>query len=497
MDRFVLYFSFIIYLSDIMDIDFESVPKRIAVSVIDDPHCSTLKFQRLDSELTSLAREMLRSLGVVLGAKYGAIFVDVVVSDMFEASLQIPTSHDSHVEWMHEWIGSLTVVKEVLLGAFLSKKCSNATEDSNKGERRSYRILQSLASSILSLMVNSSLWNLPISNRHPAKDRHKGPTPKVLESNACIAILLLELIRTLCYLLKREDVESMVPALLYPVVEKVSQNYAEAIEAAATQTLSTVGVSLGAKTISDLIFQEQPRLAGSMLSRLRLPGGSHIPSHQDAAEILTVTNSARWTLEMSARASLKIEDCFSEAENAKSCMVDLMSLLEYRLDHLILKKILESDDIEKACSLHKAFFDFILFSLGVKRGVIYCYRMKGVKRAPGQSWMEQLSKFRISTNLIAIHEPSSVHNGENESTRKSLNVNQTEIDLFSRLIARSCYLLSRSSLKNRISACECLTSGFTILAFVGSEHEVCAILIGRGYDFCEILTIRLNHVSHP
>ena len=40
-----------------------------------------------------------------------------------------------------------------------------------------------------------------------------------------------------------------------------------------------------------------------MLGRLRLPGGSRIPSRDNAEEILSVANTAVWTMEMVTRTS--------------------------------------------------------------------------------------------------------------------------------------------------------------------------------------------------
>ena len=132
-------------------------------------------------DLLYLARDsILRSLGRLLGPKYGAIFVDEVISDFIEASFQMPkaninfSSNDLFLGWLHEWIGSLVVAREILLGSFTiaddfmattSTSTTIAQREITKKEKRRNRILLSLASSILPLLVDSSLWNLSIENR--------------------------------------------------------------------------------------------------------------------------------------------------------------------------------------------------------------------------------------------------------------------------------------------------------------------------------------------
>jgi hypothetical protein len=59
---------------------------------------------------------MLRALGESLGIKHGAIVVDAFVSDIFEASIGgLSLSGEAYIEWLHEWIGSLAIAKEVSL----------------------------------------------------------------------------------------------------------------------------------------------------------------------------------------------------------------------------------------------------------------------------------------------------------------------------------------------------------------------------------------------
>ena len=99
------------------------------VVLADDIHhqasSSIIQLRHLNNiDLSSLGRDILQTLGKLLGPKHGALFVDEIISDFIEASFQMPTSYhstddnNSFVGWLHEWIGSLVVAREVLLGSF-------------------------------------------------------------------------------------------------------------------------------------------------------------------------------------------------------------------------------------------------------------------------------------------------------------------------------------------------------------------------------------------
>lgn len=464
--------------AEMADLDFESSPSRRLVSPRGgDQSGPNIVFRRLDLDLSSLVSEMLEAFGTALGAKHGALFVDGVLCDLSEASLNIPSHQDSFVEWMHEWIGSLAVAKFILHGAF-TIDAKESRKDSSKSQARCHRILESLASSILPLLVDSTLWNLPINARGTYFDGKsemstvKPLAPIVLQVNAAVVVLLLDLIGEFSCLLG-SGMEPSLSSVLYPVVARASQNSVEAVKAAAVRTLQTMGLVWGFETVQDLINEEQTRLVAEMVSRLRLPGGTEVPSQGDAEEILSVATSLRWTLTVSSQTEKRVDQS-GRSIARRSGLVDLMSLLEYRLDHLFLRKSLGDDDVEDICMLHKAFFDYFLFSFAVNDEAVYSYKMKGLEREPEQPWLDTLSMFRRATpqalGTTTIHELQK--NAADRNAKQLLNITAPDIALFSKLLARNGYLLSYRKLKSRITSCEGLTSGFKFLAFVGSEHQV-------------------------
>jgi len=195
-----------------------------------------------------------------------------------------------------------------------------------------------------------------------------------------------------------------------------------------------------------------------------LPGGSRIPrSRNDAEEILSVTKTSIWVLEMINR-GIDTKTNQGESEFSKnSAVMDLVALLNYRLDHLFFQSVLLNSDVETVCSLHKAFFNYFLNVFHVNREASYSYQMKHLEKDSKKPWLDLLSQFRKI--------PLEPNEEAKESEGNLLNFARSDITLFEKLIGRDCYLLSYQKLESRISSCDALTLAFKFLAFVGSEHD--------------------------
>ena len=100
-----------------MDISFDFSHLQGAVTdveIINSKRQSSLHFRHLNKDIGLLVRKMLQTLGMSLGFKHGAIMVDACISDFYEATLgQLSSGGEIHVEFLHQWIGSIVVAKEV------------------------------------------------------------------------------------------------------------------------------------------------------------------------------------------------------------------------------------------------------------------------------------------------------------------------------------------------------------------------------------------------
>jgi hypothetical protein len=78
----------------------------------------TLRFRNMNQDNSKLTTAMFRSLGRALGMKRGAVIVDSCIADLYESCLPRVAIHsllvgNSQIDWLHEWIGSLVVAREV------------------------------------------------------------------------------------------------------------------------------------------------------------------------------------------------------------------------------------------------------------------------------------------------------------------------------------------------------------------------------------------------
>jgi hypothetical protein len=468
--------------------------------VIDHRGNGQIKLRYLDhpDSMYAARDSILRSLGKLLGPKHGAIFVDEVISDFMEASFQMPKANSNHssndmfVSWLHEWIGSIVVAQEVLMGSFSVTETTASTSTQpdqldrrellliEKKEKRRKRILLSLASSILPLIVDCSLWNLSIDNRiatmknTATNNNDTTLSPQTLQRNQIVVVLLMELIGVFCQLLRR-DLKEVLVSVFYPIVEKTtrrgSKTSSDVIQQTGLSTLKIISLSCGLQSTEDLINVEQNRLIAAMVGRLRLPGGSRIPKNRDdAEEILSVAKTSTWALEMiNRRNNQELELEKDSTYTTNSAVVDLVAMLDYRLDHLFLQKVLVDADVETVCSFHKAFFNYFLFLFEVKKEVTYSFEMKNVEKDSKRPWLDLLSQFR---KIPLDTQETDDGDDAKENAGRLLDVTKSDIALFAKLIGRDCYLLSYHKLESRISSCDGLTIAFKFLAFVGSEHDV-------------------------
>lgn len=448
-----------------MDIDFEDSEKlRKPTAVVRDLNNSALKYRRMDSDLAESAKNMIRTIGESQGPKQAALSIDAILSNFFEAESDVPSHFSARVTWLHEWTGSLVVAREILIGAF-------SYGEGPLEEKKRSRILRSLGSSVLPLVVNSRLWRLLLPNEELAAEKVPDRSvPKLAQANECVFVLLMELVQTFCVLLDPEGLDTLLTTILHPIVETASQDQSRLAQETAEQVLKSIGHKLRRRGVEDLLYFEQDRLVASMHGKLRLPGGIHTPSHHDAKNILAVARTFRWILESVMKHNV---ESAGERGMGMSSMVDLMSLLQYKLDHLVYQKQMSDRNFQDLCSLHKVFFDYYLWSFGVRDDRVYSYKMGGAESESRHPWLDVLNNFREGATLELVHEEKlQPCEGVDLDDQMYLKVAKDEIDLFSTLIARNCYLLSNHELSVRVASCQGLISGFKFLAFVGNVHEV-------------------------
>jgi hypothetical protein len=395
------------------------------------------------------------------------------------------SSRDSfHPEFLHKWIGIIVVSREILNGAF-SLPSKSSEEISSKERRRRRRLLKSLSSSILPLLVESFLWNLPTTQRSKestkiaVSDRNgsnKFFSPVSLHGNICVIVLLLELQSSFFELLGQDVSNSLVSSMLYPIVEKASQANGSLVQRAARRTLIVLAKVHNFSNLQDFLCQEFTPILAAIFGRLRLPGGMLVPANGDLDDTLLALASTTWILQHAKKRdeSKEIIPYAKEVEAERMSLVDLISLLEDRFDHLSLRNVISESDAFGFVTMHQVCFDYLNHSFGVEYPTIYSYPTERFRLKNPKPWLDLLSAFK-RTSLIDFQQTSSEQQYEDakiEENESSLIVGTEVIEFVSRLISKDCYKLSNQDLRIQVEACTSLISGYRFLAFISCNYEV-------------------------
>ena len=377
-----------------------------------------------------------------------------------------------------------------MAGAFSPSDATGGSEgQAEKKERKRIKVLKTLASSILPILVSSCLWDLPTkSEKEQISDSSNTSTsnelflmgtvtPIALKGNASAICLLLEII-SLASSLFQEHIEAFLSVILLPTVEKAASNNVPMIRAAANRALVHMANACGFPGTDELINQRLQSLVGGMSGRLRIPGGKIAPQAAEFDNVLTVSSMIRFVLESIAQRPTERDPPEGQHEPVVSCILELVSLLMERFDHFILRKAIGEPIMLELTSVCNSSFQYLLSGCGANDDAMYTYRIRGSELANQESpepWLELLEDFRCAPreSFSASQTSSDGDRAEgNDRNQQHHATSHAEIDFVSRLMPRCCYFLSNQSLKVKIASCDAMISGFRFLAFVACLKKV-------------------------
>jgi hypothetical protein len=300
--------------------------------------------------------------------------------------------------------------------------------------------------------------------------------------NSIVIRLLLELVANFCDLLE-ERAESYLSVILYPIVGKASQDGAQLVKSAASSVLHRIAVACGYHDSRGLIRKHFDQLVTSMLGCLRIPGGKLVPGYDKIDEILSVASSLRYVLQIAVPRSEQSAGRQTLERNSAHCMVEIVTLLTQRLNHLIVRKAVKDEQFFELIAVYTASFSFLLVTYGAKDGCIYACRIGSTMNEPSSKpWREMIAPFRVSAIAhlspeegfaqTAALTPQDKELDRERRIPDSHDVSIPEIEFVSRLLSKCCYFLSYNSLRMRIASCDAIISGFRFLAFVSCCKEV-------------------------
>eukprot|EP00980_Cylindrotheca_fusiformis_P001323 scaffold333_cov133-Cylindrotheca_fusiformis.AAC.49 len=292
-------------------------------------------------------------------------------------------------------------------------------------------------------------------------------TTKQLSSNACVMNLLLSLVSSFILLLG-ERVSKFRQMMLLPLVEKATTTNHELVKNAAEQSLAALANESALSSTTVLVSQYFNQLVSAMFGRLRLPGGMMVPVDGDLLDTLSLVASITWVLRVVASVHSQ-ETCGADKMGTKG-LIDLISLLDDRFDHLALRKLLSEENTYIFLGVHQLCFEFLHKAIGANDGSVYSYPSeRGCSKS--KPWLDLLSNFR-KPGVSSFSQPAAEEADVGREHQTSLDIDLGEIEFVSKLITKDCFLLSNNSLMVQVSACQSLTSGYRLLAFVSCNYEV-------------------------
>lgn len=490
-------------LTSMVDVDFESFEPRAANAIVvanDNTHHTVRRplgppLRHMTRETKEVAVNMLRSLGKALGPKYTAVFVDACIADLFEACVSRVESRvslvgKSQTEWLHERIGSILVVQEMLIGAFAKEP--EGPGASKRDQKRS-RILTDLASSILPIMISSPLYDLPTYLSHQGADvvNEKGATSQVgslvaldnarghgvlsaaLRGNASISFYLLGVTGTIFDLLGRAGY-SFLPLVLHPVLGNIGSRNILLNQDMAFHVLESFVTSCGYENMTDLLTDNMDNLMGTLMGRIRVSGGRSLGKAESDDDTITVVSTVTAMLRIAAGSSENTQVCErSFSPSMLSYIEELVTALIARFDH----QAAESANQRETVTAFVQLFDAALTHVACWYKYIEDKNPAStVSESSKEAWLALLDPFRIDKERGLFPEESfelyrDPHVQDKGPAIGFQLVSASEIEFVKRIISRCCFLLSHPSLTSQIQSCAALVRGFSFLGAVA--RRVC------------------------
>ena len=299
--------------------------------------------QYISESMIELTKVVVETYGSVIGPKQSMMLIDECVADLYRSCLDriernVSMTGHSQIQWIHEWIGTITFIQSIMHGSFHS---SVDVENGTSKSRAKTKYLIPLLQSILPIMTTYPLWDLANQwsatkeNETSRSEDHFGIS--AFRGNVVMMCSLLEFIKSSIELLDHETIQSFNMILLYPVLDKMSEQYPGSIRESAYHTIATLASSNGHDVISLIVLNIESCLIGPMLSRLRIPGGRSLqPDTPIDYDIICVLHCATTVLRLATEAlatTTPVESItISTAPNILTSMEELTMQLTQRFD---------------------------------------------------------------------------------------------------------------------------------------------------------------------
>ena len=431
-----------------------------------------------DDDAIDAAKDTVRLFARALGTKRCAFVVDACFAEMFESCSRSCNDHlliNEGLSRRLHWSGLCVFATELLRGLCGS---NDDARNSPKLSKSNLRILSSLASSVLPVIVSDPLWTLPTSldsdARRPStggprnEGLGKAGSIAILNSNAIMISVLMGFICQFTRALG-DDIKLQLPIILFPLLGRASPvgNHSS-VQRAAFKSLWEISTTIDYKDISSLLSSNYDYLADVISSRLR----------KCAREQTLMGRSLMGVVDVILQS---LVHNLGPASSAPVAMVGHM--LNCLLNHYDRQSYMTSLSIFDTVSVFRSMISFMDASIDlyVSNG-LNDSALKTSHDEEKDDWFERLD-FELNAQSAGYadsdcggfdelgptdEEASPVVN--NHDDEEEIDFVQ-EIGAINCILSRCCYLLGYADLQIQVLCCETILSGFQSLGKIGAFRK--------------------------
>ena len=467
-------------LGSLWDVDFGSTTTTQTIVVAGDKQAPSRRHLRYirSNDTAALLDSVVQSFGEAVGAKRSALLIDAYIAGMYKSAVDraergVSFAGESQIQWLHEWIGTLSVVSGLLRGAVVVTP------------GRSQRMLSKLVRSIVPLLTKAPLWTPLVfhaQSQVPLQTTNGIPNLMQIESsssgsqafrgNCLFRCALLDCMGTFIQCLGLEA-QSVAVDLLPLVLECSASGETMEVTNSALVLLETLardgcGLPSGAELV---VRHTATTLIPAFRSKIRSAGGVSLTRESiDVDELSRVVLSATKLLEI---AIPLIDDAASScSQDTVQHLRSIVSDFSTRFDYLACKD--ETDGLV-ATQFLRLFRSMVEYIHDTRRASIAVTRLgiKAQEQNEMEPWFALLDDFRTDQSKDPSFANDTDSVDADECTYAGL-VDEVASDttFISSISWRCCYLLSHSNLKVQILSCKVLGKCFEFLGWVATLNAV-------------------------
>mmetsp|Transcript_3264 Transcript_3264/g.4871 ORF Transcript_3264/g.4871 Transcript_3264/m.4871 type:complete len:759 (-) Transcript_3264:965-3241(-) len=460
------------HLSGIFDVDFESLQERSRIELALSKNlkaAQVVKFRYISGSTIILAKELVRSLGRALGHKRAFIFIDTCIYDLHNSYSD--STLVSQVSWLHEWIGVITLLEEILVGLTTSHLAQKGGLD-----RKNKKRLKLLSSNLFPLITRSPIWSLSTRQRSDENEAQQAGqlkpdtlsfnrqiSAKTLKGNAFLILSLLRFIRLLIHLLGK-DTSHFLPILLFPLFEKASKQNHYQVRAGAFDVIEEIRIACSWETLEDLVCHNFDFLLQSLQNEMRQIRSSG--RHGNLATIAKyILESIHGDSRLPSVATLhRTDHVIRNIDLTVKIGVDITSSFDR---HFLRSELLESvQSLLDIIEFYEETLRYILRSFGWDSEEIEFYAPPC--EAPDQPWLAIMQPFQKGSLYSVNTDEEFLEVTEKEKT-DSIDITQGELNYLNLVLSRCSFFSSHPSLLVQVSSCQVQKLAFLILGHVSKN----------------------------